>query len=178
MDGGLDAIHVRHDDIADDKIGLEGARALHRSGAAVDRRSLVPVQVQYFGQSIGDHLLVIYHHDSRFSSHMHRTLLHTSEAELPIIAESYGPEDSAARWSSLTCDMTEAYVQDAEITRRMAGTARGSTVYGGFRLFTNQLAIAMPRHAGMSRGAPRAMCPRSQQHSDRNHRLDGHRLCT
>jgi len=68
---GFDAVHVLHDDVADDEVGLQRACALHRCCSAVNGGGVVPVQVEDPGQSVSDNLLVIHHQNSRFSTRVH-----------------------------------------------------------------------------------------------------------
>jgi hypothetical protein len=63
VDGRLDAVHVGHDHVADDEVGLDRTGALDGSGAGVDGRSVETGLVEDDGQGIGDDLLVVYDKD-------------------------------------------------------------------------------------------------------------------
>src|SRR5580692_5835668 len=88
-DSRFNAIHVRHDDIADDQIRLERSCAFHCCCSGIHRRSVISVQIEDFGQSVSNDLLVVNHQNSRFFTRLHSLApSENSEAELPIIAET------------------------------------------------------------------------------------------
>src|SRR5512146_214465 len=63
VDGGLNTVHVGHDDVTDDKVGAVGAGALDSGAARVDGGSIVAVLVEDDGQSVGNHAFVIHYQD-------------------------------------------------------------------------------------------------------------------
>src|SRR5579862_6746188 len=98
-DGGFDAIHIGHDDVADDEIGLQRARAFHGRCAGVHRRGVIPVKVEDFGQGVGNNLLVVNYQNSRFVTRVHALRsFRMDRAELPIIAE----DATTQKWAPAT----------------------------------------------------------------------------
>src|SRR5690349_15427895 len=59
MDGGFDAVHVGHDDVADHQVGTDVARALDGSGSGVDGGSIEAMLVKDDSQRVGNHVFVI-----------------------------------------------------------------------------------------------------------------------
>src|SRR5690242_9670267 len=64
--GGLDPVHIGHDHVADDQVGLDLLGALYGPGPSVDRRSVEAILVKNNGQRIGDYTFIIYYQNSRF----------------------------------------------------------------------------------------------------------------
>src|SRR5215475_14733249 len=58
---GLDAVHIRHNDIADDQVRTAFTRAVDCGGSRVDGRSIESVLIQNDRQSIGDHPLIVHY---------------------------------------------------------------------------------------------------------------------
>src|SRR5262249_2697937 len=65
MDRRLDAVHVRHDHVADDEIRTHRLRPLHGGSTSIDGSGFEPMLIQDDSQSIGNHPLVVYHQHSR-----------------------------------------------------------------------------------------------------------------
>ncbi len=59
VDSRVDPIHIRHDHIADDQLRTFSSGPLDRVPARVDRRCIESILIQYDGQGISDHALVI-----------------------------------------------------------------------------------------------------------------------
>src|SRR6478735_4297010 len=57
-DRGLNAVHVRHDYVADDQIRLGFTCAVHGGSSRIDRRGVKSVLIENNRQSIGDYALV------------------------------------------------------------------------------------------------------------------------
>src|ERR1700678_4422070 len=89
VDSSLNAVHILHDDVANNQVGLQSACALYCGGSAVDRRSVVAVEVEDFRESVSYNLLVINYQYSRFFTGLHSlSPFGVAEAELPIIADT------------------------------------------------------------------------------------------
>src|SRR4029077_838077 len=59
IDGGIDSVHVFHNDVADNQVGPLASGFLDSSGAAVNCSRCESVLVQDNCQSVGDYALVI-----------------------------------------------------------------------------------------------------------------------
>lgn len=66
VDGGLDTVHVGHDDVADDEVGTNGFGALDGAGSGIDSRGIEPVLVEDYGERVGDYSFVVYHQNLGF----------------------------------------------------------------------------------------------------------------
>lgn len=59
VDGGVDSVHVVHDDVADDQVGALASRLLDGACTAIDSGRRKSVLIKDDCQSVGDYALVI-----------------------------------------------------------------------------------------------------------------------
>jgi hypothetical protein len=65
IDGCFDAVHIRHDDVADDEVRMDIPGALHRSSTGINGGRIEPVLVENDCKGIGDNPLVVNHKNFR-----------------------------------------------------------------------------------------------------------------
>src|SRR5512146_722886 len=88
VDGGLNAVHVGHDDVADDKVGANGFGAFHSAGSGVDSRGIEPVLVEDDGERVRDYSFVVYDQYLGFVVAIHLRL-HLFDAALLLNAADF-----------------------------------------------------------------------------------------
>jgi hypothetical protein len=59
MDGGFDAVHVGHDDVADDEVGADFPCGVHRARSGIDSGGIKPSLIENDGERVGYHPFVV-----------------------------------------------------------------------------------------------------------------------